>query len=186
MVTKIPLGSGDLYMTEFTGTIPEDATFETEANKVGAIKNGATIAYSAETYEAIDDSGNYRKTVLTKETVTLSTGLFTWDGTTLEKLCSTARVTENASAGKRTVKIGGIANDNGKKYAVRFKHTDPVDGDIRVTIVGKNTSGLSIAFAPSTETTLGPTFTAQPSDSDGTLVIYEETIPSSQGGGQDS
>lgn len=175
MVEKITLGSGKLYMVEFTGEIPADATFETEANHVGATKNGATLAYTAETYEAIDDSGAYRKTITTKETVTLATGLFTWDGTTLAKLCSTARVT--TTTGKRTTKIGGIANDNGKSYAIRFVHEDVEEGDMRVTIVGKNTAGLSIAFAPGAETTLGPTFTAKALDDDGTLVIIDEEIP---------
>lgn len=176
MVDKITLGSGDLYMVEYSGTIPADSTFEADGNQVGAIKNGATLAYTQETYEAVDDSGKYRKTITTKETVTLQTGLFTWNGETLGKLCSTARVT--TTTGKRTVKIGGVDNDNGKLYAIRFVHKDAADGDVRVTIIGKNTAGLNIVFAPGAETTLGPTFTAQKAtDTDGTLVIYEETIP---------
>lgn len=63
--------------------------------------------------------------------------LLTWCAKTLEKLCATARVTETAK--KRTVKIGGIKNQNHKKYLIRFLHEDSEDGDIRVTIVGRNT-----------------------------------------------
>jgi hypothetical protein len=98
----------------------------------------------------------------------------TWCGKTLKKLCSTARVTE--SNGVRTVKIGGVANDDGKKYILHFLHEDPVDGDIRVTIVGQNQSGFTLAFAKNKETVIDAQFKAQPHDSEGTLILYKEEI----------
>ena len=98
--------------------------------------------------------------------------MLTWCGATLDKLCATARVT--TSGKKRTVKIGGLKNQKNDKYLIRFLHDE--DGDIRVTIVGKNEAGFSFTFATDAETTLEPTFTAYPMDKEGTLIIFDEEI----------
>lgn len=174
---KIVLGSGKLYLTEFTGTIPEDALIETEANLLGLIQGGASLEYKPEFYTAEDDLGIKSKTITTKEESTLKTGIMTWCGNTLTKICSTAKATEDTTKGKRTVKIGGIGNQNNKKYVIRFLHEDKTDGDIRVTIVGNNQSGFSLAFAKDKETIIEIEFKASPHDDDGTLIIYEEDIP---------
>lgn len=173
MPDRIILGSGKIYATEFTGNaIPEDATIETPANRLGHIKGGATLEYAPEFYVAKDDLGEVQKSRLVSEEVKLKTGLMTLDGNNISKLAATARVTE--ASGKRTVKIGGAGNDNGKKYLIRFVHEDAEDGDIRLTIVGRNESGFSLAFAKDAETVVDAEFTAFPNDTEGTLVIYEE------------
>lgn len=174
---SIVLGSGDLYCTEFQGTdtaIPADDVIETEENRLGHIKGGAEIEYAPEFYEAKDDMGKVSKVIITEEEATLKSGIMTWCGTTLEKLCQTARVTE--SAGKRTVKIGGIGNATGKKYLLRFVHKDTQDGNIRVTVVGNNQAGFTIAFAKDSETVIDAEFKAQPMDEEGTLILYEEDM----------
>lgn len=174
---SIVLGSGDLYCTEFQGTdtaIPADDVIETEDNRLGHIKGGAEIEYAPEFYEAKDDMGKVSKVIITEEEATLKSGIMTWCGTTLEKLCQTARVTE--SAGKRTVKIGGIGNATGKKYLLRFVHKDTQDGNIRVTVVGNNQAGFTIAFAKDSETVIDAEFKAQPMDKEGTLILYEEDM----------
>lgn len=171
---RIALGSGKLYCVLYSGTIPNDATIETADNMLGAVKGGASIEYKATTYKAVDDSGKRSKTIVTDEEAVLKGGIMTWNGQTLRKLAATARVTE--SNGKRTVKIGGIANQNNEKYVIRFLHEDSVDGNCRLTIVGTNQAGLTIAFAKDKETVINPEFSAMPSDSDGTLIIYEEDI----------
>jgi hypothetical protein len=149
---KIVLGSGDLYIDEFTDTLPENATIEVDANRLGYIQGGASLEYKPTFYEAKDDMGKVSKTVITDEEATLKSGIMTWCGKTLEKLSSTARVTE--AAGVRTVKIGGVGNDNGKKYVIHFVHKDPVDGNVRVTIVGQNQAGFTLAFAKDKETVI--------------------------------
>jgi hypothetical protein len=174
MEKRIVLGSGKLYCAEFSGEIPTDTELETDANILGLISGGASVKYESESYEAKDDLGIVVKKRLTSETVTLESGIITWNGNTLSKLCSTARVTE--AGGKRTVKIGGSANQNGKSYVIRFVHTDSEDGTIRVTIVGTAESGFEFSFKPDEETTIDATFTALPSDDAGTLLIFEETI----------
>lgn len=174
---KIVLGSGKLYCMEFTGTLPEDAALEVEANVLGLIQGGASLEYKPTFYEAKDDLGKVSKVIITEEEATLKSGIMTWCGKTLEKLCSTARVTDDTVTGKRTVKIGGVGNDNGKKYVLRFLHEDTADGDIRVTVVGQNQAGFTLAFAKSKETVIDAEFKAQPQDAEGTLILYEEEIP---------
>lgn len=174
---SIVLGSGDLYCTDFQGTdtaIPADEVIETEDNRLGHIKGGAEIEYAPEFYEAKDDMGKVSKVIITEEEATLKSGIMTWCGTTLEKLCQTARVTE--SDGKRTVKIGGVGNATGKKYLLRFVHKDDQDGNIRVTVVGNNQAGFTIAFAKDSETVIDAEFKAQPMDKEGTLILYEEDM----------
>lgn len=176
---SIVLGSGDLYCTDFLGTdkaIPADEEIEKEENRLGHIKGGAEIEYAPSFYEAKDDMGKVSKVIITEEEATLKSGIMTWCGTTLQKLCQTARVTEDKARKKRIVKIGGIGNADGKKYVLHFVHKDPVDGDVRVTIVGNNQAGFTIAFAKDSETVIDAEFKAQPMDKEGTLILYEEDM----------
>ena len=43
---KIVLGSGKLYVTTFSGTLPEDTALETSDNLIGLIQGGATLTYT--------------------------------------------------------------------------------------------------------------------------------------------
>ncbi|HAO61550.1 MAG TPA: hypothetical protein DCQ90_06440 [Erysipelotrichaceae bacterium] len=172
---KIVLGSGKLYVMEFTTTIPTDLLLEVDANKLGDVQGGAVLTYKPKFYTAKSDDGAVAKTIITEEEATLKSGVMTWCGATLKKLAATARVTE--AEGKRTVKIGGIANQDGKKYAIRFLHDDPVNGTIRITVVGNNQAGFALAFTKDKETVVDAEFTALPHDSEGTLILYEEQIP---------
>lgn len=171
---RIALGSGKLYGVLYSGSIPEDDNIETDANKMGDISGGASLEYKETTYKAVDDSGQRTKTVTTDEEAKLKTGIMTWNGLLLKKLARTARVTE--AAGKRTVKIGGLLNQSGDKYLIRFLHEDAVDGDCRLTLVGNNTAGITLAFVKNKETIVNAEFDAAPCDSEGTLIIYEEEI----------
>lgn len=183
MPDRIILGSGKVFVTEFSGsTIPDDATIETEANRLGYVKGGASLEYKPKFYEAKDDLGQVQKSRLTEEEAKLKCGVMTINGNTFKKVCATARVDETV-AGKRKVRIGGIGNDDGKKYLIRFLHEDDVDGDIRLTIVGRNEAGFSLAFAKDKETVVDPEFTAYPHDTDGTLILYEEEDSTVTGGG---
>lgn len=170
----IVLGSGTFYVMEFTGEIPEDSVIEVESNILGLVQGGASVEYKPTYYTAKDDFGKKQKTIITDEEALMKSGICTFNGNTLAKISSTARVTTNGN--KRIVKIGGVGNDNGKKYLIRFHHEDKVDGDIRVTIVGRNEAGFSLAFAKDKETVVDAEFKAAPHDTDGTLILYEEEI----------
>ena len=172
---KIVLGSGKLYIDEFTGTLPADAEIEVEGKLLGYIQGGATLNYTPTFYEAKDDLGMVSKKIITEEEAVLKSGVMTWNGTTLKKLTPTARVTEDKATKTRTVKIGGLGNNDGKKYVLHFVHEDKMDGDVRITIVGSNEAGLELTFAKDKETVINAEFKAQPHDNDGTLILFKET-----------
>lgn len=177
---NITLGSGHVYLAAYSDTVPTtiDAvkTYCIEDNRLGYIKGGASIEYSEETTEEKDDFGIVRKVITTDETAVMKMGLITWNGTTLQKLIDRCKVTENAEKGIRITKIGGIGNAQGGYYVVIFHHVDKTDGDVWVVIVGRNTAGATLSFAPDSGTLVEPEFTAIPQDEDGTLILmFEET-----------
>ena len=171
----ITLGSGEIYMTEFEGTMPTVDEICIADNQLAYVKGGAAVEYTQETYEEKDDLGRVSKIITTSEDAILKAGLLTWNGKTLEKLVDRGVCTENG--GKRITKIGGAGNDNGKNYVVCFKHTDTVDGNLWVLIKGKNTAGLTITFATDAGTVLEPEFKALPHDDNGTLIEIIEEMP---------
>ena len=172
---KIVLGSGKLYIAPYTDgdAIPDDATIETDDNLLGYIQGGASIKYEPTFYDVEDDLGYVKETFLTKEDVTLSSGILTWDGVTLQKLCSTARVSTSTDGRTRTVKIGGINNFENKAYIIRFVHAN---NGTRTTIVGSNKAGFEFAYAPDKETVVNVEFKAKSQDTEGTLITYTEQI----------
>ena len=171
-IKNITLGSGDLYFVEYDGTVPEFSEIDAPENLLGRIQGGATLEYKGTWYEAKDDTGKVVKTIITEEEATFKSGILTWNGNTLATLCSTARVTENS--GQRIVKIGGVGNYNGKSYVLIFRHTDPIDGDVYITIRAVNQGGFSLAFAKDKETVIDAEFKCLPMDDDGTLIQYME------------
>lgn len=172
---KIPIGSMDFFVIPWAGgEIPADNEIEVEANMIGRTKNGVTINYQAEWYKAFSDDGKATKRKLVGETVTIGYGNITWNGNTLKALTPTARVSEQD--GKRTTKIGGVANDDEIRYLLRGVQKDKKDGELRITGVGVNTGGWSAVFANNSETILQPTFECEPIDDEGTLLYYEEEV----------
>ena len=171
---RITLGSGKLYLMLFDGTIPEVDTICVDENLLGYIKGGASLEYAPTFYEAKDDLGYVVKTIITDETATLKSGILTFNGRTLDKLCDTARVTEDSTKKIRTVKFGGVGNAKRAKYLICFHHEDPIDGDIWVIIVGNNQAGFSLAFAKDAETVIDAEFKCLAQDNEGTLIKYIE------------
>lgn len=170
----ITLGSGDLMIKEYTGAVPAYTEFKAETDLLGRIQGGASVEYTGEWYEAKDDTGKVVKTIIVDEEAVFKSGVLTWNGETLAKLCSTARVSD--SAGIRTVKIGGVGNNDGKSYALCFHHTDKVDGDVWIVVRGVNQAGFSLAFAKDKETVINAEFKCLPQDDEGTLIQYVEEI----------
>lgn len=173
---SIRLGSGKVYIAEYnkeTG-IPETEALEVAENILGAIKNGASLEYNKETYTATDDLGTVKKTKIVSENAVLKCGVMTLNGETLAKLVSTAKVTK--SSGSVVTEIGGVQNDDGKVYVVRFVQEDKADGALRITIIGKNNGSLALAFAKDSETVIDAEFIAEPMDTTGRLVRIEEEV----------
>lgn len=174
---RVVLGSGKLFTMPFTGSIPADGEIETEENRLGYIQGGATLNYTQTNYTVKDDLGFVNEDFITAEEVVFSSGVLTWNGETLKKLCATAVVEEDAVKGKRTVKIGGLTKDNQENRLFRFLHENKKKGNVRVTIVGKNRAGFTLNFAEDKETVINAEIKATPLDDEGTLVIFEEDIP---------
>lgn len=173
---EIILGSGDLYMDEFSGDIPEDSAIETDDKRVGNIKGGATLEYSQTSQTVKDDMGRVRKTITTEEDVKFKTGLITWVQAWMQALISTARVDTTSKPGHRIYKIGGLNNKNGKRPLLRFVHTRDDDRKLRVTITGRNTGTVSLAFTNENPTQVDAEITAGTLDKDGTLVIIDDEM----------
>lgn len=175
----ITLGSGNLLIKEYNDVMPAYTDFDDEADLLGRIQGGATLEYSGEWYEAKDDTGKAVKTIITEEEATLKSGIITWNGKTLAQLCSTARVTE--ANGIRTVKIGGVGNQDNKSYALCFHHIDKIDGDVWLVLRAVNQGGISLAFVKDKETVIDAEFKALPQDDEGTLIQYVEEIAPTAG-----
>jgi len=173
-IISIPVGSGHLYGLIFTGSIPADNVIEMEDNRLGYIEKGATVQYKPTNKTLKDDLGIIQRVVVTDEDVTLKLALIAWSSANLNVFCASGRITE--TAGHRTVKIGGLKFASNTKYLFRFVHPDSEYGDVRITIVGTNTGGFTLSYKPDDAGNLDLEVTAQPSDSDGTLIIYDEEV----------
>jgi hypothetical protein len=172
--SNITLGSGKIYLAAFESEMPTVDTLCKDDNLLGYIKGGASLEYTEETYEEKDDLGYVSKVITTSEEAILKCGLLTWNGDTLQKLID--RCTVTTASGKRTVKIGGAGNTQGKYYAICFLHEDKTDGNLWVLIKGRNTAGVTLTFAADSGTVIEPEFKAMPHDDKGTLVeLIEET-----------
>lgn len=177
---RIILGSGYVHLKTFDGALPTVDEICTEETLFSYISGGATLEYKPESYEAKDDMGKVSKTIIVSEEVLLKSGLMTFCGNTLEKLCDTARVTytekTESKTKRRIVKVGGVSNQRRTKYVICFHHEDKVDGDIWIMIVGNNQAGFTLAFAKDKETVVDAEFKALPMDKEGTLIHYEEEV----------
>ena len=76
---KVTLGSGKLYMAEFTGDFAKDFAeilkqLMTEENHAGWIKGGASIEYKPTMTQEKDDLGHIVKEILTDEEATFKSG----------------------------------------------------------------------------------------------------------------
>ena len=180
-VEEYTLGSGDIFIKEYTAgsSVTAEDVIST-GERLGEIKGGASLEYTTETKEDSSDLGRTKIVIISKEDVVLKSGVMTWNGKTLEKLCQTARVTKNDSTKKRTIKIGGLANAANKSYAVAFQYKGDGKKGLTVLIVGKNTAGFTVSFSSDNATVIDAEFKAQALDNDGTLVVIEETVPDTE------
>ena len=180
-IEEYTLGSGDLFIKEYTaGSSVTAEDVITNGERLGEIKGGASLEYTVETKEDSSDLGRTKIFIISKEDVVLKSGVMTWNGKTLEKLCQTAVITENQDTKKRTIKIGGLSHAANKSYAVAFSYKGDGKKGLTALIVGKNSAGFTITFGTDNPTVIDAEFKAQALDNDGTLVVIEETIPDTE------
>lgn len=169
------LGSGHLHIKELAAETDVNSkefldSFFVEDTILGRIKGGAAFEYTTEKYEDEDDLGYVVIEDITKEKVTMTSGVMTWNPETLTKLCTTARTTTEQD-GTVTVKIGGLGNQSDKRYVIGFEHKDK---KLRVLIVGRNTEGFTFDFKQDSATVIDCKFRAEASDSEGTLILIKD------------
>lgn len=181
-IEEYTLGSGDLFIKEYTaGTTVTAEEVITNGERLGEIKGGASLEYTVETKEDSSDLGRTKIFIISKEDVVLKSGVMTWNGKTLEKLCQTAQVSVSGDGTKkRTIKIGGLSHAANKSYAVAFQYKGDGKKGLTVLIVGKNSAGFTVTFGTDNATVIDAEFKAQALDNDGTLVVIEETVPASE------
>lgn len=147
---EIMLGSGEIYMMEFTGdTIPEHATLEVDENNVGYCNSGFKIDYKPKKYDVKNQYGRVVKSFITDEQISVKTGIITWD---LDKLAllSTAKITEDAEKKIKKLTFGG--GGSLKTVLLRFVH-DENGKKLRFTMIGQGGNGFGLDFGDK-ETTI--------------------------------
>lgn len=187
-VDRIPLGSAKCYVVKLddTNKLTSDISiadalqrvtdYAKEDNLLGRTKNGATANYSLQSYTEKDDFGEVSETKITDENFSLSLGVITFDHKMVNILVPTASY-ETDDKGNEMTKIGGIQNDNQKKYLCILVHEDKKDGDIIYMIHGKNVAALAWAFAKGAGTMTNPTLQAEPFDTKGRTAILLSRKP---------
>lgn len=173
---EVTLGSGQLYIKEFEGSIPEDSILEVEENRIGGISGGAQITYKPTVETVVDDMGIVHKVFVKDTEVTFKSGIMTWNNEVLSKISLCGELSKTAQ--KSTLKLGKRGAI--KNYLVRFVHEKDNGLKYRVTIVGTAQNGFELAFDPEKSTVIDAEFVAGSLDSKGTKLILEEELQKSE------
>lgn len=148
---EIILGACDVFMYEFNGTaIPSDAEIETDAHCVGHTSGGASVEYKPTKYDVTNSYGKTVRSFITKEEITVKTGLLSWR---LENvaLLSSAKITQpeaNDEAPIKKLTFGGGDDSKLNTVLVRFRHLKKDTGKyLRFTCVAQGGNGFTMAFS---------------------------------------
>lgn len=142
---EIVLGAGEVYMSEFTGTVvPEHATIETDTNNVGHCSGGFSIDYKPEKYDVKNQYGKTVKSFITKEEITAKTGILRWRLANLSMLSTAAFVADKIGK-TRTLTFGG--GGSLKTVLFRFVHTKENGKKIRFTMIAQGGNGFAMEFS---------------------------------------
>jgi len=148
----IILGAGELYLTEFTGSvIPDNATIETALNNVGHTSGGAEFTYKPTVYDVENSYGKVVKRKITKTECSFKSGILTFDPDKIG-LLTNATIAEDTVKKVSTITFG--ANNPLKNVLVRFVHTKDDGKNIRLTMVANATNGFTMSFQGGKETVI--------------------------------
>ena len=177
MATKdMLLGSGDLYIMEYSGgAIPENTTIEVAGNMIGGIKGGATVSYTPTIYSVSDDMRRMKKSLITAEEATFKTGYLSFDLGEIAKIALGSSLQSSYSGTKSTLSVGG--GQTITEYLLRFVHTMGNGKKVRITMIGTPVSGFELAFSPENESVINAEFSAVPMNAQGNLFTIEVEQP---------
>ena len=169
------LGSGTLFIVDAPeeNAIPDktqDTTIETTDNHMGDIKGGARFNYKLTDYEVVNDRGEVRKRVITKEEGSFKSGLLSWIMANMPKLIRGEFTTTES---EKILRIGkGITIKN---KLIRFVHTKDNGKKLRFTMLGTPSNGIEFALDPNKESVIDTEFKAI-NAKDGTIIEIREEI----------
>lgn len=191
-------GSGYIFVREHTSskTYPKPVNItnptDTEAeaitefvkelaaakNELGYLKNGYTFATTITALSDQDDMGRLKIDDIQDETGQSTFSLFNANTDTIDSLYPMAAAGYNSSKKFGIASIGGVSNKKDTTYDILFVHPDTVEGDICIYSIGKNITGLTLAFAPNAVTPIPCTYASQVLDNTGRLAYITTHDPS--------
>lgn len=188
LTEKTAYGSGKVFTTEFDAVafpMFEDARnptteemaaliayitpFMTVTYQIGYLKGGYKFSIATEKLQEQSDLGEMKVDLITKETGTVTFGLFNANTETIGKQYPTAKYKKVGDYGVATV--GGLGDMDDSEKLIIFKKEDKKKGDTLCICRGKNTSGFERAFNPDSVTPFAVNFECQPLDDKGNLYI---------------
>ncbi|MGN0665393.1 MAG: hypothetical protein ACI4KF_02575 [Huintestinicola sp.] len=185
---KTAYGSGKVYTPEYEAdSFPmfKDAKEPTEEeitalmnyikplmvtdNQIGYLKGGYQFNIATEKLTDQSDLGEMKVDLITKETGTVTFGLFNSNTQTIGRIYPTAKY--KAVGGYGVTTVGGLGDMDASEKLVIFHRIDNKKGDTICVCRGKNTSGFDRAFKNDAVTPFAVNFECQPLDEKGNIYI---------------
>ncbi len=147
---EIILGACDIFMYEYKGDpktdLPEHGTVESDEHNVGHCSGGFSVSYKPTKYEVKNQYGTTVKGFITKEEVSVKTGILSWDLNNIA-LLSTAVLAESEADGVKIRKLTFSGKGQAlKNVLVRAVHTKEDGKKIRFTMIGSGGNGFDMEF----------------------------------------
>lgn len=146
-------------------------------NELGFLKNGYNFATTITALSDQDDMGRFKIDDIQDETGQSTFSLFNANTDTIAALYPMAAAGYNENKKFGIASIGGIANKKDTTYDILFVHPDTQEGDICIYSIGKNITGLTLAFIPNAVTPIPCTYASQVLDTTGRLAYVTTHNP---------
>ena len=171
-------GSGTLYET----AIPENfvmpttksaikalvETYCTADNQIGFLKNGFKVQVETEKLEDKSDLGEMKVDVVTDEKANITSALFNSNGETISRLYPFANTNEDG-----VTVVGGINGADQSDHLIIFVEATKTNGAQHVLVaLGKNTSGFTINWNPTSVEPFPIEYGVTPYNTAGNLFVF--------------
>lgn len=144
---EILLGGGDVYIMPLTAgitAIPEDSAIETSEYNVGWCDSGFKVNYKPKTTEVYNQFNQLVKTFITREELSVKTGILTWNLKNISLLSNATMIPATNQNMTNTVVFTGSGEL--QTVLLRFVYTKDNGKKIRFTMIGQGGSGFSMDF----------------------------------------
>lgn len=143
---EIILGGGAVYIMPVTGitAIPADTDIEVAQYNVGWCEGGFKVNYKPKTTEVYNQFEQLVKTFITREELSVKTGILTWNLKNLALLSNATMIPATQNNLTNTVVFTGSGEL--QTVLLRFVYTKENGKKIRFTMVGQGGSGFGMDF----------------------------------------